>query len=159
MPQRPLGLVHAAINGRGLRGIRPRLHLRQDLLPQRPHLGLGLGQRGLQATLERASMRDADQPQRRLQARLFPQQRVQFLGLKRPQDHRHHGQQQKGSAGEGPGATTTALRWWFHIVFFDLLDYPEQGVGGQRVVCHPPTVQRVRALCYPRRIYAQASSN
>jgi len=77
---------------------------------------------------------DAANPQGFSQPVIFGQQWVQFLGLKRPQDHGHHSQQQKGSAGEGPGATTKALGWWFHIVFFDLLDYPEQSVGGQRVV-------------------------
>jgi len=47
-----------------------------------------------------------------------------------------------------------------HIVFFDLLNYSEQCVGGDGIGWHQPrTVQGVSTLCYPRRIYAQASSH
>src|SRR5215510_1724750 len=87
---------------------------------------------------------------------------MQFHSFKRPQHHPHYCQQQEGQAGEGMRTAPLALGRWFHIVFFHLLHYLEQCVGGDGVEVgshKPQSLQNVLALCYPRPIYAQASYN
>src|SRR5215510_9011707 len=87
---------------------------------------------------------------------------MQFHSFKRPQHHPHYCQQQEGQAGEGTRTAPLALGRWFHIVFFHLLHYLEQCVGGDGVEVgshKPQSLQNVLALCYPRPIYAQASIN
>jgi hypothetical protein len=49
------------------------------------------------------------------------------------QYHHHRGQQQNGQAREGSGSTALAPGRRFLIVFFHLLDYPEQRVGGNGI--------------------------
>lgn len=53
-----------------------------------------------------------------------------------------------------------ALGRRFHVVFFDLLDYLEQcvgGAGGEVGSHNPQSLQRVSTLCYPQPNYAQTS--
>ena len=56
MPQRPLGLVHAPINGRGLGLLRARRHLPQNLLAQGLDLGFSLRQCRVQSPRKRAAV-------------------------------------------------------------------------------------------------------
>ena len=130
MPQGALGLVHAPINRRSLGLIRSRLHFDQNLLAQGLDLGFGLRQRGVQSPRQGPPMRDAAKAQRLAQAGILGQERSQLLGFERPQHHPHHGQQQEGLAGEGARTAPLAFGRRFHVVFFDLLDYLEQCVGG-----------------------------
>src|SRR5918996_3081139 len=124
------------------------------------NLGFGLWQRSVQSPRNRAAVRHATKPQPLAQAVVLGQERVQFLGFKRPQHHRHDRQQQKGATRERPRAPALTLGGRVCIVFFHLLHYLKQRVGGIELeVGHhkPGTMQRLLALCYPRRIYAQAS--
>ena len=110
--------------------LRSRLHFLQNLLAQGLDLGFGLRQGGVQSSLPGPPMRDALKAQRLPQGEVFGQERRQLLGFERPQHHPHHGQQQEGSAGEGAWTAPLAVRREFHVVFFNLLDYLEQCVGG-----------------------------
>src|SRR5215475_12447497 len=162
MPERALGLVHAPINGRRLGLIGPRLDFGQDLVAQGLDLGFGFGQRGVQPPLQGPSMRDAAKTQRLPQGGVLGQKSMQFHSFKRPQHYPHYCQQQEGQAGEGTRTAPLALGRRFHIVFFNLLHYLEQCVGGDGVEVgshKPQSLQIVLALCYPRPIYAQASHN
>src|SRR5262245_22925149 len=160
MPQRALGLVHPPINSRGLGVVRLRDYIGQQLLAQGGDLGFGFRQCGVEPPLHRASMGDATKPQPLAQAVILGQQRTQLLGFEGTQHHPHHRQQQKRPAREGSRTATVGRRRGFHIVFFHLLDYPEQCVGGGRGVVgshKPQSLQSISVLCYPRPIYAQAS--
>jgi hypothetical protein len=107
-----------------------RLHLPQDLLAQGLDLGFGLRPSGGQSPLQGPPMRDAAKAQRLPQATVFGQERRSLLGVERPQYHSHHCQQQEGPTGEGAWPPPLAGERGFHVVFFDLLHYLEQCVGG-----------------------------
>ena len=82
--------------------------------------------------------------------------------FERTQDDPHHRQQQKRPTRERSGTPSLRVRRWFHIVFFHLLHYPEQCVGGcgGMVGRHKPlSLQSIAVLYYPRPLYAQASIN
>lgn len=124
-------------------------------------LGFSFGQRRLESSLDGPAMRDALKAQRLSQPGVLGQERRELLGFEGPQYHAHHGQQQKRLAGEHARAAPVIVRGGGHIVFFDLLHYFEQGVGGKGVEVgshNSQIVQSVLALCYPRPIYAQASN-
>src|ERR1051326_8533651 len=162
MPARSLGLIHPPINGRRLGFLRPWLHFTHNLATQSLDLGFGLRQRRVEPSFQGPPMRDADKAQRLPQPSILAQERNQLWGFERSQHHPHHRQQQKGQAGEGAGTAPLVLRKWCYIVFFDLLHYLEQCVGGDggEVGSHNlQNLQRVLPLCDPRPIYAQASSN
>src|SRR5262249_52229162 len=91
---------------------------------------------------------------------ILGQESIQLRGFECPQHHPHHRQQQEGQAGEGTRTTPLAFGRRFHIVFFNLLHYLEQCVGGDGVEVgshKPQSLQSGLALCYTRPIYAQAS--
>jgi len=152
-----LRLIHSPIDGRGLRGIRAALPPRQDLLPQRLHLNFPFRQCGLQARsiVRRCGTRTNPRTCRRLGS--LPTA-CALLGLEGAQHHRHHRQEQKARSEKVRGRPRWCLGGWVHIGIFDLPQYSEQCVGGQRDwLASTRTVQGVSTLCYPRRIYAQAS--
>ena len=145
MPQGPW-VGTGAHQCRSLGLIRSRLHFAQNLVAEGLDLDFGLGQGGVQTPRQGPPMRDAAKPSAWRKRASLVKSVASSWGLNVSQHHPHHGQQQEGLAGEGARTTPVAFRRRFHIVFFDLLNYLEQCVGGDggEVGRHnPQSLQRV----------------